>query len=278
MKVTKEIEQEIINQYNAGYTYNHIANMYDISAVCVGKYVAKARENGLIKREKHSQPMAKKNRNGSIYDVKFKSEKSEQDYKAVLKLYVKNMTNKEISKEVGISPNMVRYYVSVGSAKGDIELRGCPYKMPKDKIKQIYQMWNDGCRRYDIIGKEVGYSKDDVGHIIRKAIKNGNVNYGKAVRCNRELDYSKIIDMYNAGYTYKEMAKEMGVATNTIYSILSRQEKDGNVSLNRSRHIPEILKDEIVDMYRSGYTYKEVAETYDISYVSVYNMVHKTEK
>lgn len=85
-----------------------------------------------------------------------------------------------------------------------------------------------------------------------------------------ELDENRIINYYNDGLLYKEMAEKEGVTISKIQRDITRLKKQGKIKeRENTRYNPNPKKDlnlnEIVNLFKNGKSHKKIADKYDVS-------------
>ena len=95
-----------------------------------------------------------------------------------------------------------------------------------------------------------------------------------------EEQEQQIIDWYNQGVTYKEIADEFGVSKSTIFNIIQDLRARG-IYLPRRLHSKEELKEQnsvIIDLYKQGFSYKEIAKKIGVSYLLIESRITSLRK
>lgn len=90
----------------------------------------------------------------------------------------------------------------------------------------------------------------------------------------------RIIELYQQGYTLKEIASELGVSRGTVDIAIAKLRKSGEVKLRRD--IPKRKKEErkqkIAELYLQGYTNKDMASELGVSRGTIERVLLKLRK
>lgn len=194
------IHLAIVELINEGYRPKEISDKLDYPIQQVYNYVSKARKaNELIN-----------------YDPRVDVRKYDHFYDDVIKLYNAGYTHKEMVKELNICNTTICKILSDAEKNSDIVFR----KNDKSKYYKFIELYNKGYSRREI-GKELNIKPSAVGSYLSKAKKeNPELLTRDTVRYHQDT-IDKVIDLYNAGYKYRDIANALSLTISTVSYLMS---------------------------------------------------------
>ena len=85
---------------------------------------------------------------------------------------------------------------------------------------------------------------------------------------------AKIVEMYQSGMTYDEIAEQENINRTTVYQVIRRI----NAGDSGGRRLANAERDaKIIEMYKNGMVCREIAERMDLTHATVYQIVRKAD-
>lgn len=192
---------------------------------------------------------------------------------AILELYSQYNSLKDIANATGVSTVAISRIVKDAREKGMINR---PFKSRTNIHSAIVELINEGYRPKEISDK-LNFPIAQVYSYIAKAKRaNELVNYDPKVNARKyDRFYDDVIKLYNAGYTHKEMVKELNISDNAICRILSAAEKNSDIVL-RKNDKSKYYK--FIELYNKGYSRREISKELNIKPSAVGNYLFKAKK
>ena len=199
-----------------------------------------------------------------LKDVKRGRKKIELPIEEIVEKWEQGTTQKELSKEYGVSDDTVKkriseYYEKEGKEK--------PKRKTKRRINlpvdEIVKKWGQGVTQKDL-SKEYGVSEA----LISKRISEYYEKEGKEKPKQRiNLPIDEIVKKLGQGVTQKDLSKEYGVSEALINKrIFEYYEKEGKEKPKRkTKRRINLPVDEIVKKWGQGITQKELSKEYGVS-------------
>ena len=132
----------------------------------------------------------------------------------------------------------------------------------KIDYREAIRLLKEGLNRKEI-SEKLNCNRSYLSFILTK---NGYKRYSK---CS-----SDIINLYNDGCSVPQIANKLNIAKQRIYQVL----KDNNIKLTkreRKKTIPKYNPDEIIELRKENFTYKDIAEKNGCSVNTVYYILNK---
>lgn len=243
-KSRTNIHSAIVELINEGYRPKEISDKLNFPIAQVYSYIAKAkRANELVN-----------------YDPKVNARKYDRFYDDVIKLYNAGYTHKEMVKELNISDNAICRILSAAEKNSDIVLR----KNDKSKYYKFIELYNKGYSRREI-SKELNIKPSAVGNYLFKAKKeNTELLTRDTIRYHQDM-IDKVIDLYNKGYKYRDIANELGLTINIVAYLLSKARLNQPESFTRLKSVGNNNYRVYVEKINEGYSISETAALFGVS-------------
>lgn len=192
---------------------------------------------------------------------------------AILELYSQYNSLKDIANITGVSTVAISNIVKDAREK---DLLDRPFKSRTNIHSAIVELINEGYRPKEISDK-LNFPIAQVYNYIAKAKRaNELINYDPEVDARKyDRFYDDVIKLYNAGYTHKEMVKELNISDNAICRILSAAEKNSDIVL-RKNDKSKYYK--FIELYNKGYSRREISKELNIKPSAVGNYLFKAKK
>ena len=254
----KKIElpiEEIVKKWEQGVTQKELSKKYGGSQRLISKRIIEYYE----KEEKEKPKRKTKQR------IKLPVEE-------IVEKWEQGTTQKELSKEYGVSDDTVKkriseYYEKEGKEK--------PKRKTKRRINlpvdEIVKKWGRGVTQKDL-SKEYGVSEALINkRIFEYYEKEGKEKPKQKPKQRINLPVEEIVEKWEQGTTQKELSKEYGVSDNTIEKRISEYyEKEGKEKPKRkTKRRINLPVDEIVKKWGQGITQKELSKEYGVSDVTI---------
>ena len=212
-KSRSKIHSAIVELINKGYRPKEISDKLDFPIAQVYNYIAKAkRANELIN-----------------YDPKVDVRKYDRFYDDAVKLYNAGHTHKEMVEELDICNNTLCKILSMAEKNSDIVFR----KNDKSKYYKFIELYNKGCSRR-CISKELNIKPSTASRYLSKVKKeNSELLTRDKIKYHQDT-IDKVIDLYNKGYKYKDIADELGLTISTVSYLMSEARLNQSESIIRS--------------------------------------------
>nr|DAT84360.1 MAG TPA: Putative ATPase subunit of terminase (gpP like) [Caudoviricetes sp.] len=212
-KSRSNIHSAIVELINEGYKPKEISDKLDFPIIQVYNYIAKAkRANELIN-----------------YDPKVDVRKYDRFYDDAVKLYNAGYTHKEMVEELDICNNTLCKILSMAEKNSDIVFR----KNDKSKYYKFIELYNKGCSRREI-SKEINIKPSTASRYLSKVKKeNSELLTRDKIKYHQDT-IDKVIDLYNKGYKYKDIADELGLTISTVSYLMSEARLNQSESIIRS--------------------------------------------
>lgn len=143
--------------------------------------------------------------------------------------------------------------------------------------QQIIDLYNQGVT-YKEISAKIGTSKSSVFRYIQKLKGEGKITVNRTTsRDTIQNQSAQILNMYNLGLSYNEMAEKLGVSVSIIESRITELRR--KKILKKARHPrtnPHMLNKQyklITILYNNGFTRNEMAEMLGISISDIANRI-----
>ena len=250
----KKIElpiEEIVKKWEQGVTQKELSKKYGGSKELISKRIIEYYE----KEEKEKPKRKTKQR------IKLPVEE-------IVEKWEQGTTQKELSKEYGVSDDTVKkriseYYEKEGKEK--------PKRKTKRRINlpvdEIVKKWGRGVTQKDL-SKEYGVSEA----LISKRISEYYEKEGKEKPKQRiNLPIDEIVKKLGQGVTQKDLSKEYGVSEALINKrIFEYYEKEGKEKpKQKPKQRINLPVEEIVEKWEQGTTQKELSKEYGVSDVTI---------
>ena len=238
----KKIElpiEEIVKKWEQGVTQKELSKEYGVSDVTIRKRISEYYE-----KEEKEKP----------------KKKIELPIEEIVKKWEQGVTQKELSKEYGVSDVTIRKRISEYYEKEEKEK---PKKKIELPIEEIVKKWEQGVTQKEL-SKEYGVS--DV--TIRKRISEYYEKEEKEKPKKKiELPIEEIVKKWEQGVTQKELSKEYGVSDVTIRKRISEYYEKEEKKKTKQRI--ELQIKEIVKRWEQGTTQKKLSKEYGVSRVTI---------
>ena len=212
-KSRSNIHSAIVELINEGYRPKEISDKLDFPIAQVYNYIAKAkRANELIN-----------------YDPKVDVRKYDRFYDDAVKLYNAGYTHKEMVEELDICNNTLCKILSMAEKNSDIVFR----KNDKSKYYKFIELYNKGCSRR-CISKELNIKPSTASRYLSKVKKESSELLTRDKIKYHQDTIDKVIDLYNKGYKYKDIADELGLTISTVSYLMSEARLNQSESIIRS--------------------------------------------
>lgn len=93
--------------------------------------------------------------------------------------------------------------------------------------EEVFELYREGVPRVEI-AKRVGISINSVIGIISRGFQDGDLREYVV-----SMDEQVVLDMYNAGASYKEISEATGMTGGTISAALTRLRREGKVGYRK---------------------------------------------
>lgn len=192
---------------------------------------------------------------------------------AILELYSQYNSLKDIANVTGVSAGTVSNIIKDARKK---DLLDRPFKSRTNIHSAIVELINEGYRPKEISDK-LNFPISQVYNYIAKAKRaNELINYDPEVDARKyDRFYDDVIKLYNAGYTHKEMVKELNICDTAICRILSAAEKNSDIVL-RKNDKSKYYK--FIELYNKGYKRREIGKELDIQPSTASRYLSKAKK
>ena len=192
---------------------------------------------------------------------------------AILELYSQYNSLKDIANVTGVSTVAISKIVK-GAREKDLLDR--PFKSRTNIHSAIVELINEGYRPKEISDK-LNFPIAQVYNYIAKAKRaNELINYDPKVDARKyDRFYDDVIKLYNAGYTHKEMVKELNICDTAICRILSAAEKNSDIVF-RKNDKSKYYK--FIELYNKGCSRREISKEINIKPSTASRYLSKVKK
>ncbi len=230
----KKIElpiEEIVKKWEQGITQEKLSKEYGVS-----EYIIRKRISEYYEKEEKEKP----------------KQKIELPIEEIVKKWEQGVTQKELSKEYGVSRVTINKRISEYYEK---EEKGKPRQRIELPIEEIVKKWEQGTTQ-EKLSKEYGVS----GFTISKRISEYYEKEEKEKPKQRiELPIEEIVKKWERGITQKELSKRYGVSKSTINKRISKYYQKKKRKKNEEKKA-KILRNSsiIVEYLRKGLTIEQI--------------------
>ena len=239
--------EEIVEKWEQGTTQKELSKEYGVSDDTVKKRISKYYE-----KEGKEKPKRKTKRRINL------------PVDEIVKKWGQGVTQKDLSKEYGVSEALIskrisEYYEKEGKEK--------PKQRINLPIDEIVKKLGQGVTQKDL-SKEYGVSEALINkRIFEYYEKEGKEKPKQKPKQRINLPVEEIVEKWEQGTTQKELSKEYGVSDNTIEKRISEYyEKEGKEKPKRkTKRRINLPVDEIVKKWGQGITQKELSKEYGVS-------------
>ena len=239
--------EEIVEKWEQGTTQKELSKEYGVSDDTVKKRISEYYE-----KEGKEKPKRKPKRRINL------------PVDEIVKKWGQGVTQKDLSKEYGVSEALIskrisEYYEKEGKEK--------PKQRINLPIDEIVKKLGQGVTQKDL-SKEYGVSEALINkRIFEYYEKEGKEKPKQKPKQRINLPVEEIVEKWEQGTTQKELSKEYGVSDNTIEKRISEYyEKEGKEKPKRkTKRRINLPVDEIVKKWGQGITQKELSKEYGVS-------------
>ena len=245
--------EEIKSLYKEGFKYDEIAEKLNVSKAYISVLVRYSKNNGTWLTAEEIKAIKEKS------DLVFQKQIEE-----IKRLTQEGKTQKQIAQEMGFCTSNIWALIHKSKEKGlwltDEELQELNRKNKEVKnfrkqskqneiknqkhLSRIKELYAKG-KKQKQIAAEIGVSQSNLSKLINKSKKNGtwfteeellkmkeerkkSPKTTKAFETKKSKVYlSKVKMLYGEGKNVKQIAKEVGISTTYIYSLINESKKDG---------------------------------------------------
>ena len=253
---------------NEGYSISETAALFNVSRQAVSELLKIAEVNGVFVNRKHlrsatiaesdkeeiirlyntSVPITEISKSVGIHEYKVRefiklakadnlirdNDISNERYTDAINMLNEGYSTKYIANKLNVSKSAVYYYIRKGKDNNALInyslKKGTPRKIiDYDKLMDMYY------KGYTLseMGKEL--SSSDI--TIRKVLLEHGVSTSRYRACSiHNQRYMKYIELYNSGYSMKDMAKEIGVSTNTLKNYLEKAKSENKITMRCKKY------------------------------------------
>lgn len=255
-KSRSNIHSTIVELINEGYRPKEISDKLNFPIIQVYNYIAKAKKDGELIN----------------YDPKVDVRKYDRFYDDVIKLYNAGYKYKEMVEELNIGINTLCKILSIAEKNSDIVLR----KNNKSKYYKFIELYNKGYKRREI-SKELNIKPSVVGSYLSKAKKeNPELLTRDTIRYHQDT-IAKVIELYNNGYKYSDIANELGLTINAVSYLLYEARLNQPESFTRHNPIANNRYRVYIEKINEGYSISETATIFGVSRQAVFESVKRAE-
>ncbi len=192
--------------------------------------------------------------------------KIELPIEEIVKKWEQGVTQKELSKEYGVSDVTIRKRISEYYEKEEKEK---PKKRIELPIEEIVKKWEQGVTQKEL-SKEYGVSDVTISKRISEYYEKEEK---KKTKQRIELQIKEIVKKWEQGTTQEKLSKEYGVSGFTISKRISeyyeKEEKE------KPKQRIELPIEEIVKKWERGITQKELSKRYGVSKSTISKRISK---
>ncbi|MCT1178524.1 winged helix-turn-helix transcriptional regulator [Pediococcus pentosaceus] len=218
----------ILHLYCAGYKTIYIAKHFSYPLNSVRSVIARARKSGRVTKKKNI---------------------TDNQSKLLVKLYNEGQSYKKIARELNISQATATKYAKQLVKQGKIEPRlqtSNTIHFSDNEIEKLIELYNNSLF-YKEIARSLNVSESTVKKRVKQLINQGKLK--KRLHITRAIRFSdkeikSLIDMYNNGLTYKEIAQALDVSKGVITSRVNLLIEQGKI-IKRPRYKKKINCNEI---------------------------------
>ena len=244
----KKIElpiEEIVKKWEQGVTQKELSKEYGVSDVTISKRISEYYE-----KEEKEKP----------------KKRIELPIEEIVKKWEQGVTQKELSKEYGVSDVTISKRISEYYEKEEKEK---PKKRIELPIEEIVKKWEQGVTQKEL-SKEYGVSDVTISKRISEYYEKEEKEKPKK---RIELPIEEIVKKWEQGVTQKELSKEYGVSDVTISKRISEYyEKEEKEKPKKRIELPI---EEIVKKWERGITQKELSKRYGVSKSTINKRISK---
>ena len=234
----KKIElpiEEIVKKWEQGVTQKELSKEYGVSEALIGRRISEYYE-----KEEKGKP----------------KQRIELPIEEIVKKWEQGVTQKELSKEYGVSDVTIRKRISEYYEKEEKEK---PKQRIELQIKEIVKRWEQGTTQKKL-SKEYGVSRVTISKRISEYYEKEKKEKPKQ---RIELQIEEIVKKWEQGITQEKLSKEYGVSEYIIRKRISeyyeKEEKE------KPKQKIELPIEEIVKKWEQGVTQKELSKEYGVS-------------
>ena len=286
LRFTYSMEQKIkiaeltVSPYDT--PISHLANLLQIKYSTVYLWVQKY-------REKHNIPTSKQN----IYSQSLRTI-------AVNMVTKDKMTRAQVAKELDIPKGTISNWIDKHNKENDIQTRKVH---PQEQRSKVIKMSFERGMTEEEIAKKLDIPKNTVRSLIYRYKRKYNQKLKKVISMIIENNMSKtqiakalgipkdilsdwirrnrrkikaIKMSVRDGMTGKQIAESLGVYEGTVYTWVHRYKKEHNMLTQQI--YPQEIKDQAIDMFKSGMKAIEISKELDIPQGEVYYWIRKHKK
>lgn len=190
---------------------------------------------------------------------------SEDKKYKIVEMYNTGLSQTEVAKQLKVSEIAVNLILH---ERGVLRTR----RLTKKDEDRIVELYTNGLS-ITKISDELGFSQRTINKIFKKR--------GVKTRSNKKLtesDEDVIISLYNEGYSMNRLSKLVGYSVMTIRSVLIRNNveiRKKSEAVSKAKKTDENIQKQIVHLYKTGLTQREVSEEVKVSEITVRKILHE---
>ena len=156
---------------------------------------------------------------------------SNERYTDAINMLNEGYSTKYIAKKLNVTKSAVYSYIRKGKANNAL-INYSPKKVAVKKIidyDKLMDMYHKGYRVEDM-AKELGVSLAKAYKVLSEQ---GIPTSRDRVRAIHNQRYMKYIELYNSGYSVKDIAKEIGVSIHTLKDYFTKAKSENKITMRR---------------------------------------------
>ena len=284
----EERMQKIIELHNKGFTNNQISKELGIAVTTVVRAISE------ISKSQDSYKLVKHEGGRSVSSQYKTNVPSETLYN----LRLRGLTNAEIAELFDVHPNTIASSVAKYRERHNLPYPpNSPNSTSECKLMHIdmrsyqmdaYRLYKAGVS-YEKIAGALGVPVQDVYSAVRTvSIMQYLEEQEKSTKCNQERDkhgkvddlMPEIVALYNSGFSHKDMAAKLNISTSYVNQLIRRAFRQGLLEHNRegARKTSLDLMPNVVELYKSGCTFREIAMQLGMTVTDVGNIIRTARR